>query len=151
MIWYWIENWFYFLVKSLQTIVIEKLDWIPLQLPSTQTFTDEFCLHVTNLAHILPGSHFGAKLRLSVQFPLRRDPIIICFDHFQVFRILNFRQNQLIFEKSGISAKSWSFFKNFFLSPHRYSMLSSMEYLFPQKCIMRFCRILTLRSLTNKE
>ena len=111
MIWYWIENWFYFLVKSLQTIVIEKLDWIPLQLPSTQTFTDKFCLHVTNLAHILPGSHFGAKLRLSVQFPLRRDPIIICFDHFQVFQILNFRQNQLILKNQVFRPKTGLFSK----------------------------------------
>ena len=81
----------------------------------------------------------GMEFRLSVQFSSKRDPFIICFEHFQIFRILNFRQNQQIFPKSGISAKNWSFFKNTFLSPH---LLLYVEFdgigRFPQKCIILF-------------
>ena len=64
---------------------------------------------------------------------------IICFEHFQIFRILNSRPNQLIFEKSGICP----FLKVFFFvsTPLLYAEFHEIGR-FPQKCIILFCRIL---------
>ena len=57
-------------------------------------------------------------------------------------RILNFRQNHLIFQKSGISAKKMVLFSIFFFVSTLllYSEFNGIDR-FPQKCIILFCWI----------
>ena len=69
------------------------------------------------------------KFRHSVQFPLKRNPIIIYFEHFQVSRI---------FEKPGISVKIGLFSIFFFVStPLLYAEFNEIGR-FRQKCIILF-------------
>ena len=56
--------------------------------------------------------HFRYEMWTQRASSMKKRPITICFEHFQIFEILD--QNQLIFEKSGILAENWSFFKNIF-------------------------------------